>query len=54
MERVSSKEEARRAVFEAKRESKIVALVPTMGALHAGHRACVERARAVASAAEDQ
>jgi pantoate--beta-alanine ligase len=39
----------RRHLSERRRESRIV-LVPTMGALHAGHGACIARARDVADA----
>ncbi len=39
-------EEVRRAVAAARREGRVVGLVPTLGALHAGHFSLIERARA--------
>ena len=40
--------EVRAAVAEARQAGQRVAFVPTMGNLHAGHRALVERARELA------
>lgn len=37
--------EVRRSVEEARRAAQRIALVPTMGALHAGHGALIDRAR---------
>lgn len=48
METVSSIDGLRRAVRQARHDGKRIALVPTMGNLHAGHLALVVRASAVA------
>jgi pantoate--beta-alanine ligase len=48
MESAYSLEELRRTVTRWRREGARIALVPTMGNLHAGHISLIERARALA------
>lgn len=45
MQIITKVADLRKAVAKAESENKTIALVPTMGALHAGHMSLIERAR---------
>lgn len=45
MEVIATKGELRSFIGEARKRGRRVSFVPTMGALHAGHKACIARAR---------
>ena len=45
MKVIKTVRELKQAVSELKQAGKVVGLVPTMGALHAGHMSLVDRAR---------